>query len=122
MMMYIELNSIRQFSWGGFKFTLPSDIIRFIEFNNVVVFLLDENGKRDKILGVKFSNTLESKQFYIDWEFQITDGFNKTYPISGLVKIVYNAKDAIYCYSGGYDIGFYLDPETGKIVNTEDIR
>ncbi len=35
--MYIELNNIRQFSWGGEKFTFQSDIIRFIEFKNVVV-------------------------------------------------------------------------------------
>ena len=121
-MMYIELNNIREFSWGGCKFTLPSDIIRFIEFNNVVVFLLDERGRRDKIVGIKFSQIGGINHFYIDWEFQIIDGMKNIYPFSGVVKTLYNNKETVRCHSGGFDIGYYLDPETGKVLHTEPIR
>jgi hypothetical protein len=122
MMMYIELNNIRQISWGGEKFTLSSDIIRFIEFNNVVVFLLDEGGKRDKIVGIKFSQAGAINHFYIDWEFQIIDGMKNIYPVSCVVKTLYNNQEVVNCYSGGFDIGYYLDPETGNILHTEPIR
>lgn len=42
--MYINLINLREvFVMGYAKFTLPSNIIRYVEFENVAVFLLDEN-------------------------------------------------------------------------------
>jgi hypothetical protein len=121
-MMYIHLDDIKSFHWGGDKFTLPSNIIRFIEFENVVVFLLDENKRQDKIVGVKFSQEDGTNHFYIDWEFQIIDGIKKIYPIDSLTRVLFENREVVECHSGGFDIGYYLDPDTGKVIHSEPIK
>lgn len=121
-MMYIHLDDIRSFHSGGTKFTLPSNIIRFNEFEDTIVFLLDENGKRDKIVGVKFSKIGGVNHFYIDWEFQIVDGLNKIYMIDGLQRVIFKDKELVSCQSGGFDIAYYLNPENGEIIKKEPIK
>jgi hypothetical protein len=120
--MYIELDDIKSFHWGGTKFKLPSNIIRFNEFENVVVFLLDENKKRDKIVGVKFSQAEGINHFYIDWEFKVKDFTNNEYSIVSMSKQIFENKEVVYCYGWGFDIGYYLDPETGRVLHTEPIK
>jgi hypothetical protein len=117
--MYIHLDNIRSFHSGGDRFELPSNIVRFNEFENSIVFLLDENGKRDKIVGVKFSQKGGINHFYIDWEFQIIDGIGTIYKIDGAQKVKLMENELFYCRSGSFDIAYYLDPDTGKIVKQE---
>lgn len=121
-MMYIELDDIRTFSWGGCKFTLSSDIIRFNEFENTVVFLLDENGKRDKIVGIKFSQEGGINHFKIAWEFQVIDGLGEIHSIVAMQRSNYENKEVVYCCGWGFDIGYYLNPETGEVVHKEPTR
>jgi len=119
--MYIELYSLTEF-WGGAKFTLPSKLVRFIEFENVVVFLLDEDGKKDKIIGVKFSQEGGINHFYIAWEFQIIDKKDKKYAITALTKRMHKEQELVYCASGWADVGCFLNPETGEVVDFIPIR
>lgn len=120
--MHIILDSLRKFHDCGDSFELPSNISRFIEFEKVVVFLLDENGKRDKIIGVKFSQAGGINHYYIDWEFQIIDGLEDVHKIAIMTREILNNQDLIYCYGLGFDIGYYLDPETGQILHIEPIK
>jgi len=120
--MNIMFDSIMEFHYGGEKFKLPSKLVRYIEFENTVVFLLDENGKRDKIIGVKFSQSGGINHFYIDWEFQIIDGIGTIYTIHGMWKENFNNQEVIVCYSGSFDIQFYLNPENGKVINKIPIK
>jgi hypothetical protein len=101
---------------------LPSNVARYFEFDNVVVFLLYKPNelKEFKIIGVKYSK--EKYKLYIAWEFQITDGLGKIHEIVGMGIRNFNDQDVIYCSGWGFDIAYYLDPETGKVLNTEPIR
>ncbi len=107
---------------GGDKFTLPSDIIRFIEFEKVVVFLLDNKGMRDKVVGIKFSQEGGINHFYIAWEFQIIDSRDKKYPINGLLKRIHKEQELVYCMSGWASVGYFLNPDTGEIVDRAVVR
>lgn len=120
--MQIMLDSLTEFHDGGERFILPSNVVRYIEFKNVVVFLLDEHKKRDKIVGVKFSQAGGINHFYIAWEFRIVDGLEKHHKIDGMWLKKMDVQEVVYCYSGGFDIGYYLDPETGKVLHTEPIK
>ena len=116
--MYIELRDIKTFDGGCAPcFTLPTNIIRFVEFEKVAVFLLDENGKRDKIVGVKFSQEGGINHYYIAWEFQIIDGLNEIHAITLLEKENHKGVEAVHCHGWGFDMEFYLDPDTGKIID-----
>jgi hypothetical protein len=107
---------------GATTFELPSNIIRFIEFKEVVVFLLDNYGKRDTVVGVKFSQAGGINHFYIAWEFKSIDGLGDVYSLYGLTKEIYNNKEAVYCYSGGFSVEYFLDPETGKTLVRNEVR
>jgi hypothetical protein len=114
------LDSLTDFHEGGEKFTLPSKLVRYIEFEKVVVFLLDENGKRDKIVGVKFITSMEGggvNHYYIAWEFQIIDGFNKTHRINFLEKENHKGVESVHCHGVQCDMTFYLNPDTGEIID-----
>ena len=116
--MYIELRDIRTFDGGCVPcFTLPSNIIRFVEFEKVVIFLLDEEGKRDKIIGVKFSQEGGINHYFIAWEFQIIDGLGNIYLINSLKKRVHKEQELVYCASGWFDKGYFLNPDTGEEVD-----
>lgn len=116
------LDSLMQFHDCGTKFELPSKLVRYIEYESVVLFLLDENGKRDKIIGVKFSQKGGINHFYIDWEFQIIDGLGEIHEIVEMVKKLFEEKEVIYCRGWGFDIGYYLDPNTGAVLYQEPTR
>jgi hypothetical protein len=125
--MYIELKDIRTFDeGGGTKFTLPSNIIRVIEFENVAVFFLDENGKRDKIVGVKFQYSqigVCPNHYYVAWEFQVRDkdGNVVPYPFTSMRKRIHKEQELVYC-SHWLDVGYFLNPDTGEIVDRIAIR
>lgn len=104
------------------NFELPSEISRYFEFDNSVVFLLyDDLKKREsKIIGVQFSKSQYS--FFISWEFQIKDGLGEIHEIVLMERKIFNNKEVIYCYGWGFDIGYYLEPDTGKILHTEPIK
>jgi hypothetical protein len=121
--MYIELKNIKTF-WGGegSSLELPSNIIRFIEFEKVVVFLLDEDGKRDKIAGVKFSQEGGINHYYIAWEFQIIDKNNKVYRFDYFVRKTHKGQELVYCLSGWGVVGYFLNPDTGEIVDLIPIK
>ena len=119
--MVIQLRNIKTFDEGGGDyFELPSNIIRFIEFEKTVVFWLDENGKRDKIVGVKFITSMEGggvNHYYIAWEFQVVDGLGNIHEIDWLVKKIYDAQEIIECHGRRFDIIFYLNPNNGEIID-----
>ena len=116
--MYIELRDIRTFDeGGGLSFELPSNIVRFIEFEKVAVFHLDEDGKQDKIVGVKYTTEGGGHRYYIAWEFQIIDGLNKIHRIICLEKQNYKGIESVHCYGLGFDMVFYLNPDTGEIID-----
>ena len=111
------LDSLTDFHDGAIRFTLPSKLVRYIEFENIVVFLLDEEGKQDKIIGVKYSREGGINHFYIAWEFQIIDGLNRIHRIHSLKKQNHKGKETVHCYGGGFDMEFYLNPDTGEIID-----
>ncbi|MDR0833931.1 MAG: hypothetical protein LBN93_07105 [Candidatus Symbiothrix sp.] len=115
--MYITIESLTNFFSDGMTFNLPSEIVRYLEFEDVVVFLLNENGKRNKIIGVKFSQEGEINHHYIAWEFQIIDGLGKIYPIHYFVKKTHKEQELICCWGGGFDIDFYINPISGEIID-----
>ena len=119
--MNIMLDSLTDFHEGGEKFTLPSKLVKYIEFEKTVVFLLDENGRRDKIIGVKFITSMEGggvNHYYIDWEFQIIDGRGRVYRFDYMQRKNYKGQEVIVCSSGSFMRGYYLSPDTGEIVDT----
>ncbi len=121
--MYIELRNIRTFDGGsGTMLTLPYDIIRFVEFENVVVFLLNNENKREFVVGVKFSQEGGVNHFRISWEFKSIDASGKSWAIYGLKKAIYNSMEVVYCYSVGFSMGYYLNPDTGEVIYKEEIR
>ena len=101
---------------------LPSDIARYIELDNIVVILLYKlEGRREiKIIGVRFSK--EKYKLIIEWEFQIIDGLGEIHEIVEMGRKIYENKEVIYCRGWGFDIGYYLDPDTGKVLHTEPTR
>jgi hypothetical protein len=115
--MQIILDSLFEFHDGGIKFTLPSKLYRFIEFEDVVVFLLDDSGVRSKIVGIKLSTNESICCFYIAWEFQIIDGLGEIHEIDYLMKEIYKGQEVVHCHGWRFDIEFYLDPSTGEIID-----
>ena len=91
-MIHIMLDSLTEFHEGAIRFTLPSKLVRYIEFKSVVVFLLDEEGKQDKIIGVKYSREWGINHFHIAWEFQIIDGLDRVYRIHFQKEYVHKIK------------------------------
>lgn len=120
--MYINIISLSEFWSNGEKVKLPADLVRYIEFDKVVVFLINENEKSNKIIGMKFSQAGGINHHHIAWEFQIIDGLNEVHEIVLMNKQNYLEQEVVYCNGWGFDIGYYLDPETGKVLHTEPIR
>lgn len=121
--MYIELRNIRAFDGGsGTTFTFSHDIIRFVEFEEVVVFLLNSDNKRDSVVGMGFSQEGGINHYHVLWEFKSVDGLGKSWSIYGLQKIRFQNIDVVYCYSVGFSMGYYLNPKTGEIMHKLEIR
>jgi hypothetical protein len=112
-MYYIELNSLTEFQWGATKFTLPSKMLRFNEFEESVVFFLDNN----RIVGVKFSQAGGINHFYIAWEFQPIDGNGKVRQINSMTRKTYNGKEVVSCFVSSYMTVHLLDPDNGEILH-----
>ncbi|GHV59370.1 hypothetical protein FACS1894182_13380 [Bacteroidia bacterium] len=119
--MNIMLDSLTVFHEGGVEFTLPSKLAQYIEFYNVVVFLLDENGQHNKVVGVKFSQAGGINHYYIAWEFQDIDRNGKVYPFTGISKMTHKEQELVYCTSWS-SVGYFLNPDTGEIVDKIAIR
>jgi hypothetical protein len=120
--MHIILDSLSEFHDCGTKFILPHDMVRYVEFENTIAFLLKKNNFRHKIVGVRFSQEGGINHFLISWEFQIIDGLKEVHEIVLMERVKFNNKELIYCYGWGFDIGYYLDPDTGEVVDTEPIK
>jgi len=120
--MYIEIISLSEFWSNGEKVKLPSNLVRYLEFEKIVVFLIKENGKNRKIVGIKFSQDGGINHHDFVWEFQIIDGLGENHEIVLMERQTFNNKEIIYCYGWGFDIGYYLDPDTGEIIHTEPIK
>lgn len=101
---------------------LPSEIARYIEFKNIDILLLyDSFKKREiKIIGVKYSK--KRHKLYIAWEFQIIDGLREIHEIVEMGRKMFEEKEVIYCRGWGFDIGYYLDPDTGDVLHKEPTR
>jgi hypothetical protein len=105
-MYYIVLDSLTEFSEGGMKFTLPAKMLRFNEFDEAVVFFLENN----KIVGVKFSQEGGINHHYIAWEFQPIDGNGKVRQINSMTRKTYNGKEVVSCFMSSYMTVHLLDP------------
>ncbi|GHV59376.1 hypothetical protein FACS1894182_13410 [Bacteroidia bacterium] len=116
--MYIQLKDIKTISGPlAHAFELPSNIIRIIEFEEVVVVLLDEDGKQDKIIGVKFTKEGGIHRYHIGWEFQIIDKLGRTYGFDYMVRKNHKGQDLLVCMSGCVDMEYYLNPDTGEVLD-----
>lgn len=120
--MYIEIITLNEFWSNGEKVKLPSELVRYIEFEKIIIFLLKEKNKNIKIIGIQFSQANGINHHFISWEFQIIDGLGEVHDIVVMKEKTFNNKEVIYCRGWGFDIGYYLDPETGKILHTEPIK
>lgn len=120
--MYIEIISLSEFWSNGEKVRLPANLVRYIEFDKIVAILLKEDNKNNRAVGIKFSQEGGINHHLISWEFQIIDGLGEIHDIVEMVKKEYEGKEVIYCRGWGFDIGYYLDPATGKVLYTEPIR
>jgi hypothetical protein len=121
--MYIELISLNKIrSSEGCYFEFSHNIVRFIEYEKIVVFLVQDKGCNLKIIALEFSQEGGRNYLKISWEFQIIDGMGEKHEIVLMERKSLNNKELIYCYGWGFDIGYYLDPETGKIVHQEPIK
>ena len=116
-MYRIILRSLTEFSESGRKFTLPSKMLRFDEFEQSVVFFLDNEGKHDKVIGVKFSQEGGVNHLYIAWEFQSIDNFGKPRYIDEIRRKIYNGKEAISCLVTRWLTEYIIDPDNGKILD-----
>ena len=116
--MFIILDAINQFSYGGTKFELPSEILRYIEYNDVVVFWLRNGGRENHVVGVKFSQEGGVNRFYIAWEFTIDNWDKYQDKASYVIKA---EKDGVPIIQiGTTDCVIYkLDPNTGKVLSKE---
>jgi hypothetical protein len=115
--MYIsKLYSLTEFLSQGEKFTLPSNMMKYIEFENTVVFLLDNNGKPDKVVGVKFSQEGGVNHLYIAWEFQDINGLGQICRITGMFRETYNGKEVVSCFVGRRLTEYFLNPDNGEIL------
>ncbi len=114
--MYIELYSLTEF-WGEYgTFTLPSKLLRYIEFENVVVFFLDNNGKRDKVVGIKYSREGGINRLYMAWEFQSIDNFGKPRHIDSMYRTTYQGKELVACFVSSWLTEYLIDPNDGKVL------
>ncbi len=118
--MYIELKSLNRIrSSEGCYFDFSYNIVRYIEFESVVCFLLSD---LKKIITLKFSQNGGVNHLFTAWEFQISDGLNEVHDIVLMERQYLKDKEVIYCCGWGFDIGYYLDPKTGTVIHTEPIR
>ncbi len=121
--MYIELISLNKIrSSEGCYFEFQYNIVRFIEYEKIVVFLIQDKGYNLKIIALEFSQEGGVNHLKISWEFQIIDGLGKNHEIVLMERQRFNNKEVIYCYGWGFDIGYYLEPETGKVLHQESIK
>jgi hypothetical protein len=120
--MYIEIISLSEFWSNGEKVRLPGNLVRYIEFDKIVAILLRENGKNNRVIGVRFSQEGNINHHLISWEFQIIDGLGEIHEIVEMVRMEHEDREVIYCRGWGFDIGYYLDLETGEILYTESTR
>jgi hypothetical protein len=120
--MYIEIISLSEFWSNGEKVKLPSNMVRYLEFEKIVVFLIKENDKNNKIIGIKFSQDNGINRHNLAWEFQIIDGLGESHEIVLMERQTFNRKEIIYCNGWGFDIGYYIDPDTGEVIHTEPIK
>ena len=61
-------------------------------------------------------------KLYIAWEFQIIDGLREIHEIVEMGRKMFEEKEVIYCRGWGFDIGYYLDPDTGDVLHKEPTR
>ena len=116
-MYYIVLDSLTEFHWGGTKFTLPSKMLRFNEFEESVVCFLDNEGRHDKVIGVKFSKEGGINHFYIAWEFQSIDNFGKPRYIDSVYRKIYNGKEMVGCFVSKWLTEYIINPNNGEILD-----
>ncbi|NOU17149.1 MAG: hypothetical protein HOO91_06275 [Bacteroidales bacterium] len=105
--MYIELRSINRIGDGGNEIVLPSDIIRYLEFDNSVALLLKSENNRNHLVSVKFK--FNPNEFYIAWNFVYKS------QILYLIKHIEEGKEYIKIKTWD-DMIFILDPDTGNII------
>ncbi|GHV59374.1 hypothetical protein FACS1894182_13400 [Bacteroidia bacterium] len=106
--MYIELRAINKFGNGGSEYELPSEIIRYLEFKDSVIFLLNANGLQNHIVSVKY-RTIDPHAYYIAWEFKYQTSF------SSFTKSLYGNQERIRIQT--YDDAiFIIDTDDGHIV------
>ena len=114
--MFIILESRNKFSYGGTEFTLSSEILRYIEFEDVVVFWLRHGGREDHIVGVKFTTTPHN-HFYVAWEYIVGDWekYQDSRP-TYVKKIEKEGKPLIEV--GTWDCVIYtINPDTGEEIS-----
>jgi hypothetical protein len=119
--MYIDRIINTTEIYFGVRFTLPSNLVRYVEFENVLAILLDNHGQKNKVIGVKFSQANKINHGYIAWEYQIFDNQNKARSIDYFVAGEYNGQKVICCHAGG-DTLFYIDPDTGSEIGKEQFK
>lgn len=85
-------------------------------------FLLKRRDIILKIIALQFTQDGGVNHLKVSWEFQIIDGLGEKLEIVLMERQTFNNQEVIYCYGWGFDIGYYLDPETGKVLHTEPIR
>lgn len=122
LIMYIDLISLREFRANGQKVRLPGKLVRYIEFDKIVVILLKEEDEDIRVVGIKFSQEGGINHHLISWEFQIIDGLGEIHEIVTMCRDKFNDKEVIYCRGSGFDIDYYLDPYTGKVLHSEHTR
>jgi hypothetical protein len=107
--MYIELRAINRIGQGGSEFELPSEIIRYLEFKDTVLFLLNAEKQQNHIVAIKYRD-VDPHEFYITWEFKY-----RTY-ITGFARWMYNEQDCLRIRTWD-DIIFIIDPNDGHIID-----
>jgi hypothetical protein len=105
--MYIEIRGIDRIGYGGNEIILPSELIRYIEFENCVVFLVNAGGKRNQVVSVKFRHS--PNEYYVAWSFVHRS------QIMSLIKFLEEGKEYVKIKTWD-DLLFILDPETGSII------
>ena len=103
--MYIELRAINRIGNGGVEFKFSSNIVRYIEISDCVIFLLNNN----EIISLQLTTEVEVK-YIIAWEKEFSNSI-----ISNFSKYTENQKEFIKIVLDS-DYIYIIEPNTGDIV------